>query len=93
MLEEATQLFQKMAELNFHTTPLNYNNMMALYVKIGPPEKVPLLFQEMKEKSIASNLYTYNQLINSYAALKDIDAVEGVLQMMEARRLGMIGLH
>ena len=47
----------------------------------------------MKEKNIALDLYTYNQLMNSYAALKDIDAVERVLQMMEARRLGMIGLH
>ncbi|KAJ8447082.1 hypothetical protein Cgig2_022811 [Carnegiea gigantea] len=87
MLEEATQLFQKMAELNFHATALNYNNMMALYVKIGQPEKVPLLFQEMKEKNIAPDLYTYNQLMNSYAALKDIDAVEGVLQRMESKKI------
>lgn len=87
MVEKATELFQKMSELNFHANTLNYNNMMALYMKVGMPEKVPLLVQEMGEKSIALDLYSYNQLMNGYATLKDINAAGGVLTMMKSKKV------
>ncbi|GAB4855653.1 hypothetical protein Ancab_024275 [Ancistrocladus abbreviatus] len=87
MLEKATKLFQKMRELNLHTTALNYNNMMALYVNVGQPEKVSSLFHEMKEKLIMPDLYTYNQLMNSYAAQKDFEAVERVMELMKSNNV------
>ena len=75
MFEKAVELFEEMKELSF-TSPLNYNNMMSLYLSIGQPEKVPLLAKEMEERNIAADRYNYNQLMNAYAALKDYNAVE-----------------
>lgn len=86
MLEKGTELFEKMREMNLAPTVLNYNNLMSLYLKSGHPEKVFLLAQEMEEKKIA-DLYTYNQLMNSYASVKDYEGVEKVMEKM--RRNGI----
>ncbi|GFS30702.1 hypothetical protein Acr_00g0013450 [Actinidia rufa] len=86
MFEKAVQLFEEMKELSF-TSPLNYNNMMSLYLSIGQPEKVPLLAKEMEELNIAADRYNYNQLMNAYAALKDYDALEGVLESMKTKKV------
>lgn len=83
MLEKATEVFEKMKELNFASSALSYNNMMFLYLKLGQPEKIPLLAREMEEKNIAADLYTYNQLIDGYASVKDFDAMEKVVEKME----------
>ncbi|XP_019187761.1 PREDICTED: pentatricopeptide repeat-containing protein At4g01990, mitochondrial-like [Ipomoea nil] len=82
-LEKASELFEKMKEVNAIST-LNYNNMISLYLQTGQPEKVVALVQEMEENKIDRDSYTCNQLINSYGMLKDIDAAEGVLEKMKA---------
>lgn len=85
-LDKAMNLFEKMKEMSFASTSLNYNNLMSLHMKLGQPEKVPLLAQEMKEKDISFDIYTYNQLMNAYAAVNDIDAVERVVEEMEVKK-------
>nr|GMD43784.1 pentatricopeptide repeat-containing protein At4g01990, mitochondrial-like [Ipomoea batatas] len=82
-LEKASELFEKMKEVNAIST-LNYNNMISLYLQTGQPEKVVALVQEMEQNKIDRDSYTCNQLINCYGMLKDIDAAEGVLEKMKA---------
>ncbi|KAE9446676.1 hypothetical protein C3L33_21443, partial [Rhododendron williamsianum] len=81
MIDEATNLFEKMKELSF-ASALSYNNLMSLYLSIGEPEKVPLLAKEMEEMKIAADKHTYNKLMRGFASLKDYDAAEGVLERM-----------
>ncbi|KAL3515942.1 hypothetical protein ACH5RR_022844 [Cinchona calisaya] len=82
MFDKAVELFAKMKELNFNST-LNYNNMISLHLNNDQPEQVPLLVQELEQKNLKADIYTYNLLINSYAAMKDINAVEKVLEKMK----------
>ncbi|CAN4110953.1 unnamed protein product [Withania somnifera] len=82
MADKVLKLFEKMKELNFGST-LNYNNVISLHLTTGQPEKVSSLVQEMEQRNIAADLYTYNQLMNSYASMKDIASVEHVLEKME----------
>ncbi|CAH9107722.1 unnamed protein product [Cuscuta europaea] len=84
--EKACDLFEKMKEENV-TSTLNYNNMMKFYLKTGLPEKVPELVKEMEENKIDLDVYTYNLLMNSYGALKDLDAAEGVLEKMTSNNI------
>ncbi|KAK3034050.1 hypothetical protein RJ639_034275, partial [Escallonia herrerae] len=86
VLDKALELFEKMKDLGF-TSTLNYNNMIALYLDVSQPEKVPLLAEEMEGKNIAADQYTYNQLVQSYALQNDFDAVEAVLLKMERNKV------
>lgn len=81
MIDEATDLFERMKGLSF-TSACNYNNTMSLYLSIGEPEKVSLLAKEMEEAKIAADTCTYNQLLRGFASLKDCDAADGVLERM-----------
>lgn len=81
MIDEATDLFERMKGLSF-TSACNYNNMMSLYLSIGEPEKVSLLAKEMGEAKIAADTCTYNKLLRGFASLKDCDAADGVLERM-----------
>ncbi|XP_077219302.1 large ribosomal subunit protein mL101 (rPPR4)-like isoform X2 [Tasmannia lanceolata] len=83
MSEKAMSLFDTMSKLNFASTPIAYNNIMCLYMRLGHPERVPPLVQEMKVKNIPFDNVTYNVLMNSYASLKDIEAVERVMEEVE----------
>ncbi|KAF9619836.1 hypothetical protein IFM89_009587 [Coptis chinensis] len=82
--EKALDLFEKMSEKNIAST-LAFNNLMTLHMKLGEPEKVPLLLLEMKEKSISPDTFTYNIVMASHAATKDIEGVERVLKEMETK--------
>ncbi|KAG5525445.1 hypothetical protein RHGRI_031937 [Rhododendron griersonianum] len=81
MVDEATDLFERMKGLSF-TSACNYNMMMSLYLSIGEPEKVSLLAKEMEEAKIAADTCTYNKLLRGFASLKDCDAADGVLERM-----------
>ncbi|CAN4108915.1 unnamed protein product [Withania somnifera] len=85
MFKKVMKLFEKTRELNFAST-LNYNNVISLYLTIGQPEKVPALVQ-VEQRNIAADLYTYNQLMSSYASVKDIESVEDVLEKMEKHQV------
>lgn len=86
MFDKVSKLFEKMKELNF-TSTLNYNNVISLHLRNGQPEKVSALVQEMEQGNIAVDLFTYNQLMNSYASVKDIVSVENVLEKMEKHQV------
>lgn len=86
ILDKAQEIFEKMKVLSY-TSTLNYNNMLSLHWNMDRPDKVLLLVQEMEEKNIAADIYTYNLLINSYASLKDIDAIEGVMEKMKRNKV------
>lgn len=84
MEDKALALFKKMEELNFLSCGSPFNNLMALYMRMNQPEKVPPLVQEMKKRSIHLSTLTYNILMNSYASLNDIEAVERVMRENES---------
>ncbi|CAI0446594.1 unnamed protein product [Linum tenue] len=87
MVRNAEQIFDEMNELGLllAPNPLNYNNLMHLYLKVGQQEKVPMLVREMEEKNIAVDTYTWNKLMSSYALLKDTRSVEGVIKRMASK--------
>ncbi|KAI3448489.1 hypothetical protein Pfo_005154 [Paulownia fortunei] len=72
VFDKALEIFEEM-KLSNYTSTLNYNNFS--------------LVQEMEEKNIAPDLYTYNLMINSYAALKNLDAIEGILEEMKSNNV------
>ena len=82
--DEAIAFFEMMKEKDLVSNCLPYDNMMSLYMRIGKPEKVPLLIEEMAVKKIAPSEFSYSILMNSYAAVKDIDAVEKTFKKMES---------
>lgn len=77
---KALALFEKMDSMNFASTTLAFNNIMALFMKLGKPEKVPALVDEMKKRSISLDTITYSIWMQSYARLNDIDGAERVLE-------------
>ncbi|XP_057778812.1 pentatricopeptide repeat-containing protein At1g02370, mitochondrial-like [Salvia miltiorrhiza] len=81
-LDKALETFEKINEFN-HASTLDFNNVLSLYYNLAKPEKVVSLVQEMEEKNIAPDIYTFNMLINSHAALNNLDALEGVMEKME----------
>ncbi|XP_059313306.1 pentatricopeptide repeat-containing protein At4g01990, mitochondrial-like [Lycium ferocissimum] len=85
-IDKVLKLFEKMKELNV-TSTLNYNNVISLHLNNGQPGKVSALVQEMEQRNVAADLYTYNQLMNSYASMKDIVSVEDVLEKMEKQQV------
>ncbi|KAI3448487.1 hypothetical protein Pfo_005152 [Paulownia fortunei] len=86
VFDKALEIFEEM-KLSNYTSTLNYNNVLALYYSMEQPEKVFSLVQEMEEKNIAPDHYTYNLMINGYAALKNLDAIEGVLEKMKSNNV------
>ncbi|KAF9605773.1 hypothetical protein IFM89_018439 [Coptis chinensis] len=80
MTEKAMMLFGKMKELNFPINSFDYCSLMSLHLRLGQLEKVPLLHEEIKQKGIKPHLFHYKLLINSYASLKDVKSVEGVME-------------
>ncbi|KAF5200021.1 Pentatricopeptide repeat-containing protein [Thalictrum thalictroides] len=78
MTEKAIVICEKMHALNLPLNSFDYSSLMILHMKLGQPDKVPLLMKEMKEKGLKLHIYNYKLLINSYASLNDIDAVEKV---------------
>ncbi|GFP87932.1 pentatricopeptide repeat-containing protein at1g60770 [Phtheirospermum japonicum] len=86
VFDKAFEIFEKMKASNQITT-LNYNNMLLLFYTTEKHENVFSFAQEMEDNKIELDLYTYNLLINSYAALNDLDAVEKVLEKMKSNNV------
>ncbi|KAL9285400.1 Pentatricopeptide repeat-containing protein mitochondrial [Arabidopsis thaliana] len=81
--------FENMVDLNHVSNSLPFNNLMAMYMGLGQPEKVPALVVAMKEKSITPCDITYSMWIQSCGSLKDLDGVEKVLDEMKAEGEGI----
>ncbi|XP_058765267.1 pentatricopeptide repeat-containing protein At1g02370, mitochondrial-like [Vicia villosa] len=82
MLDKALSHFEKMDELGY-VTSLAFTNLMALYMRLGQPGKVPLLVNQMKQRKIRMTGFTYVVWMNSCAALNDLDGVESVYEEMK----------
>ncbi|XAR55495.1 hypothetical protein NMG60_11035574 [Bertholletia excelsa] len=83
-LEKAEGIMQKMSELGFNKTPLNYNVMLKLYAEVGKHEKSDSLMQEMEEKGIPGDQYTFNTRLHEYITSSDLEGMESLLMKMEA---------
>ncbi|KAG8389572.1 hypothetical protein BUALT_Bualt02G0243100 [Buddleja alternifolia] len=83
MTDKALDLFAKMVKMGVVVKPIPFNNLMSLYLRIGQPEKVPILGEEMKKRNIQPDTFTYNLLMNSYSCLNDIEGVERVFEEMK----------
>ncbi|KNA11298.1 hypothetical protein SOVF_136500 [Spinacia oleracea] len=84
-LEKSLSHFQKMKEMGFASTALNYNVIMCLYTNLGQYEKVPEVLAEMKENKVLPDNYSYRLCINSYGAKSDIEAVKNILKEAETQ--------
>ncbi|KAH6813915.1 hypothetical protein C2S51_022933 [Perilla frutescens var. frutescens] len=84
MSDKALDLFGKMVEENMIVSPLPFNHLMMMYIKLGQPENAVRLEEEMKKVNIHPNTSTYNLLMNGYSLLNDIEGVEGIFEEMTA---------
>ncbi|CAE6141351.1 unnamed protein product [Arabidopsis arenosa] len=87
--EKAKAHFDNMVDLNHVSNSLPFNNLMAMYLRLGQPEKVPALVVAMKQKNITPCDITYSMWIQSCGSLKDLDGVEKVLDEMKAEGEGI----
>lgn len=83
LVDKSLSHMQKMKELGFAFSPLNYNNIMCLYTRTGQLEKIPDVLSEIKENGISPDNFSYRICINSYGARSDLKSMEKVLEDME----------
>ncbi|XP_028067925.1 pentatricopeptide repeat-containing protein At2g20710, mitochondrial-like isoform X2 [Camellia sinensis] len=83
-LEKAEAIMQKMTDLGFNITSLQYNVMLKLYADMGKHEKLDSHMQEMEEKGVTGNNFTFNTRLDAYAIASDIEGMEKLLMKMEA---------
>nr|VDC91970.1 unnamed protein product [Brassica oleracea] len=81
--DKAKSHFNEMVDLNLVTNSLPFNNLMAMYLRLGQYDKVPSLVLEMKEKNISPCAITYSMWIQSCGSLNDLDGVEKVVEEMK----------
>lgn len=87
--EKAKAHFENMVDLNHVSNSLPFNNLMAMYLRLGQPEKVPALVVAMKQKNITPCDITYSMWIQSCGSLNDLDGVEKILDEMKAEGEGI----
>ncbi|XP_047980321.1 pentatricopeptide repeat-containing protein At1g02370, mitochondrial-like [Salvia hispanica] len=82
MDDKALDLFKKMTEQNMIHTPVPFNHLMMMHIRLGEPEKAIRLGEELKKANIEPNTSTCNLLMSSYSYLNDFEGVERVLKEM-----------
>lgn len=80
--DKAKSHFEEMDELKFVNNSLPFNNMMSMYMRLGQPEKVPLLVDAMKQRDISPCGITYSIWMQSCGSLNDLDGLEKVIDEM-----------
>lgn len=85
LVDKSLSHMQKMRELGFAATALNYNDLMCLYTNTGELDKVPDVFLEMKENGVSPDAFSYRICMNSYGARSDFDSIEKILAEMESQ--------
>lgn len=83
-VEKAEALMQRMRILGFDRSTLVFNSLLILYYKVGNYMKMDTVMYEMKEKGIARDTNTYCILLSAYAAQRNVDGIDEVLQMAES---------
>lgn len=85
LVDKSLSHMQKMKEMDFASTALNYNDLMCLYTNTGQLEKVPGVLSEMKDNGVSPDNFSYRICINAYGARSDISGMENILQEMESQ--------
>lgn len=80
--DKAKSHFEKMDELKFVNSSLPFNNMMSMYMRMGLPEKVPVLVDAMKQREIPPCGITYSIWMQSCGSLNDLEGLDKVIDEM-----------
>lgn len=83
-VDKAEATLQKMRELGFPLSILNYNTVLSLYFRTGNREKADILMHELDMKGVKLDRVTYNILLNAYGAISDIDEFQKILAKIES---------
>ncbi|XP_044489054.1 pentatricopeptide repeat-containing protein At4g21705, mitochondrial-like isoform X2 [Mangifera indica] len=83
LVDKSLAHLQKMKELGFASTALNYNDLMCLYSHTGQFEKIPDVLLDMKENGVSPDNFSYRICMNAYGAISDISSMEHILEEME----------
>ncbi|KAF6155830.1 hypothetical protein GIB67_039161 [Kingdonia uniflora] len=78
-------LRQKMKEMGFVSTLLDYKDLMSFYASNNEHEKVHEVFSQMKDSGVSPDSFSYEVCINSYGARSDVDGMERLLKEIENR--------
>ncbi|XP_021770049.1 pentatricopeptide repeat-containing protein At1g02370, mitochondrial-like isoform X1 [Chenopodium quinoa] len=81
--DKALAIFKKMDELKYIFNDMAFNSLMELYIKVGTPEKVPLLVKEMKQRNIPLTSLTYCIWIQCYRYAVDLVGLEQVMHEVQ----------
>ncbi|GAB2254470.1 hypothetical protein Droror1_Dr00022279 [Drosera rotundifolia] len=84
MVDKALALFEEMDKSNV-LAALAFNNLMAMYLRLDQPEKVPCLMQDMENKNIKPNSLSKILLMRAHLMMNDIESVERVLGEIKAK--------
>lgn len=76
---------QKMKHKGYVSSSLAYNNLMALYKKVGELEKIPVVLSEMKTNCVAPNNFSYRICISSFGERSDLIGMGKLLEEIESQ--------
>ncbi|GAB2298163.1 hypothetical protein Dimus_032235 [Dionaea muscipula] len=79
MADKAAACFEEMNKLKL-VSPLAFNNIMGMSLRLGQPEKVPGLIQEMKDMNHPVKRFSSILLMQAYLMMNDIEGVEKVFK-------------
>ncbi|KAG6436022.1 hypothetical protein SASPL_100903 [Salvia splendens] len=94
MDDKALDLFKKMTEQNMIDTPVPFNHLMMMHIRLGEPEKAIRLGEELKKANIEPNTSTsensklvnwttYSHLANIYVQAGDHEKARMALKALE----------
>ena len=85
LVDKSVSHLQKMKEMGFASSALNYNGLMCLYTHTGQLEKIPDVLSDMKKNGLSPNNFSYRMCMNFYGARFDLESVEKLLKEMESQ--------
>ncbi|KAF6136481.1 hypothetical protein GIB67_035040 [Kingdonia uniflora] len=85
LTDKYMSLRQKMKEMGFVSTLLDYKNLMSFYASSNEHEKVHEVFSQMKDSGVSPDSFSYEVCINSYGGRSDVDGMERLLEEIENR--------
>ncbi|KAL6975394.1 hypothetical protein U1Q18_024190 [Sarracenia purpurea var. burkii] len=85
LVDKSISHMQKMEEMGFASSTLNYNDLMCLYMRTNQLEKIPDVLSFMKKNGIPPDIFSYRICLNSYGARSDLDNMEKLLKEMETQ--------
>ncbi|KAL2900841.1 hypothetical protein RDABS01_025923, partial [Bienertia sinuspersici] len=83
-VDKADAVMQKMRELGYAKSAINYNVLLNLYSQTKNYKKLDALIQEMEVKRIKFDRYSYSILLNASGGDTDIDKIEQIQKRIES---------